>query len=247
MKLRTFITAAGLALLLSACLPDLPPSTGTVTVTIEPETARSASFDWQISGEDVAGNLLELNGTCGSDCTTIEVELRTGDSWELRVSPPPANPNTEQMGWVATGTAEDEVTADYVEVFSVARDAEIELTASFRFINVLLWDVDHPVNGPGTVTLTDLRTRAGAADFTVSSLQASCTTQAAPEPMHFGLPEGTELTITGEPQDIELVYLDDSGLTPIFGSSTACTVSGADSDNRPLGVREQPLTQPASN
>lgn len=246
MKIRNLIPLAALALLLSACLPDLPPSSGTVSVSIEPAEARTSTFDWQISGRDLAGNPRELTGSCGSGCELIETELRAGSDWELRVSPPEPNPNTQQMGWVAAGPAEGEASADYVETFTLDRNQTAELTAAFRRINVLLWDTEYPENGPGTVTLTDLRTWPGADSYTIGALEASCTTQAAAEPMRFGLPEGTELTITDEPVEIELSYLDDPADTPIFGSATACTLSGSDSDNRPLGLRNEPI-QPASN
>src|SRR5690625_426739 len=237
MTARTVLPFAALALLLSACLPDLPPSTGTVEVTVEPAAAAGVSFDWEIRGTDMSGNEHEYSGTCGADCSTFSQQVRISPDWELRVSPPELNPNTLEMGWVAAGPAHEQGSPDFVMEFAVLPDQTTALTATFRRPHIVQWDFEAPVNAAGTVRLTGLRSQDGSAGFTVSELTAECTTQGGTARLNFGLPAGSELAISDSAQDVELVYLDDPTDTPLFGDTTVCSLAGVDAEGRPLGFR----------
>lgn len=245
MKIRIALVGIGLALLLSACLPDIPPSAGTASVTITPPEAAGATFQWQIRGMALSGREHTYSGECAAGCSSFTQDMLVGSNWELRVSPPQLNPATSEMGWVATGEAGAEPTADHTQVFELHRDETLELTAGFRRVHILAGVYEAPRNAPGTVELQNLYAGSPAGDFTVSELTASCVTGASLEPLTFGLPEGTTLTVTDTPQSVELTYLDDPAETPLFGETTVCTLDGFDGDNRPVGFRLVP--QPASN
>lgn len=232
MKMRLFALSAGLALLLSACLPDLPDPVGQVEVTVTPGDAAMVSMDWTITG---AASFrpevpVEYEGTCAAGCAQFEETVLMG-TWELRVSPPEFTPGDLLFGWVGTG-AVDEVSADYVTEFTLEQQETQALEASFRRPNILDWDYLTSSSGePATVTLTGV---VSEAEFELAGLEATCTALNVSFPFVLA---GDAVTVGTTAQDLELDYAGELGLPTFPSDSVSCGIDLAwDSDNRPVGT-----------
>lgn len=233
MKIKLLALSAGLALLLSACLPDLPDPVGEVEVTVTPADAALVPMDWTITGAasfqpDVE---VEYEGTCAAGCAQFEETVLMG-AWELRVSPPEFNPGDLLFGWVGTG-AVAEVSADYVTEFTLAQQETETLEASFRRPNILRWDYLTSTSGePAKVTLTDVI--SADAEFELAGLEATCTALNVSFPFVLA---GGAVTVGATAQDLELDYTGELGVPTFPSDSVSCGIDLAwDSDNRPVGT-----------
>ncbi len=233
MKIRLLALPLGLALLLSACLPDLPAPEGQVEVTVTPAEAAALEMDWTITGAAAFRPDVEVvhEGTCAPGCAQFDVTVQRG-TWEFRMSPPPFNDADLDLGWVGTGYV-DEITADYVEEFSLGQQQTREIEASFRRPNILEWDYTTSAAGePATVTLTGVTSGRGE-EFQLAGVQVTC--QALGDSFMFELAE--PVTVSSTSRNLELAYDGELGTPTFRGDRVSCRIDLAwDSDNRPVGT-----------
>lgn len=235
MKMRLFALSAGLALLLSACLPDLPDPVGQVEVTVTPGEAAMVSMDWTITG---AASFrpevpVEYEGTCAAGCAQFEETVLMG-TWELRITPPEFDPIDGYFGWVATGST-DELTADFISEFTVEQQETHTIEANFRRAHAFEWEYS-TTNDPASVTV-DVRRTNLSSDFQPGGLVVSCTPAGSTTSLEFVMPSSGSLLIDESSQAIGLEY-DGPQDHPLFTANPSCRMVEAwDSDNRPVGHR----------
>lgn len=234
MRIRFLAVPVALALILSACLPDLPGPEAAVEVTVTPADAALVAMDWSISGQPThRDGPREWEGTCAAGCATFEQTILAGQ-YELRVTPPPFAANDLNHGWVATG-ASAEVTADYVHDFNILMQTSRAFTAEFRRPHVLSWEYEASAAGVSPAAVTLLGVTSEGPDFDLAGVTVRCGWAGSDGSMDFVMPDGEPVTLSSTARDIQLVYSGDVPNPAFPNSAPSCNIDLAfDTDNRPV-------------
>ena len=194
MKKSLYLLALGsVALILAACMRELPTPFGTAMISVSPEEATLDGWSWQISG-DADGMSFTYPAdepeTCvpgpGVSCLIdgpIEVRVRMGHDWTLAFEPYTQEGDTPV--WTGSGPA-TEVDGEAVNTVAIVDfevpsvGSEPEVSVSLRRTHEL--QAESRVSDPGepaSLTLHGVRVGSTGAAFEVAALEANCDAMAA--------------------------------------------------------------------